>query len=400
MSGAWQSLNGGMAMKILHVVNRYYPFIGGTENYVYNLSRELVKLGHEVTVVCAAEPKRNSETIEGVRVVRLNYAFKIANTNVAFFLPFEIMRTDFDVLHTYIPHPWSADWAAWIACIKNKPLVLTYNNDIPEKGKYQILTWIYNRLFLRIILRIARIIICTQEKYAEYSKLLRQIKERDKIIAIPCGVDVEQFFPIKRNMTQTKRIFFLSVLDEFHRYKGLDYLLEAFSQVLNKRKDVSLFIGGEGVLKEEYENKARKRGISDYVVFLGCIPASDLNRYFNECDIFVLPSISSDQEGFGIVLLEAMACAKPVITTSIVGPAEQIRQWDAGLIAEPRNVDALAAALMQLLGDHNRAQAMGQRARQLAEQKYGWRSVAQQMETLYTEVLREYSVKFSSLKQK
>lgn len=373
-------------MKILQVANRFFPYIGGTENYVYNLSKELVKLGHKVTVICANEPKLKSETIEGINVIRVNYLFKIANTNITPFLALDILRQDFDIMHNYLPHPWSVDWASLIGRIKKKPMILTYNNDIPEKGKYKVLTWIYNRIFLKFILKVSKVIIITQSNYINFSKFL--IKFKSKIKIIPCGVDIEKIHSLNlQKKDNIKRIFFLSVLDEYHRYKGLDYLLKSFVNVLKEINDVVLVIGGEGALRKEYEKMAEDFGISKYVNFVGRIPRTEINRYFNECDVFVLPSISSEQEGFGIVALEAMACGKPVIATNIVGTSSQIERHQAGIVITPRNEEELRRALVKILENEKLMLEMGSAGLKLVEQNYSWQKVAKQILNIYNSLL-------------
>jgi len=373
-------------MKILQICNRFYPYIGGTENYIYNLSKELVKLGHKVTVICADEPKTGNGIIDGVNVIRIKYIFKIANTNITPLLPLVILKQDFDIIHSHIPHPWSVDWAALFAFIRSKPLIITYHNDITERGKYRFLTWIYNRVFLKIILAIAGVIINTQEKYLEYSRHLEIYK--DKIKVIPCGVDIEKFYPL--NLTKKdnlKRVFFLSVLDEYHRYKGLDYLLKAFAKIIEKRKNVLLVIGGDGVLRREYENMAKDLSIDSYVNFLGVIPKDKLNYYFNDCDVFVLPSVSSEQEGFGIVVLEAMACEKPVVVTNITGVSEYIERFNTGKVVSPKDVTFLAGSMMQILEDRETALQMSRNGRMLVENRYGWNKAAGEVLNIYRNLI-------------
>jgi len=101
-------------MKILQTPVRFYPFTGGVENYVYYLSRELVKSGNQVKVVCANEPDIESkQRVEGIEVERLPYMGKIANTNITTGLPGALSDGDYDIIHTHIPTPWSADWSAF-----------------------------------------------------------------------------------------------------------------------------------------------------------------------------------------------------------------------------------------------------------------------------------------------
>lgn len=101
-------------MKILQTPVRFHPFIGGVENYVYNLSRGLVGLGHEVTVLCANESKlEKEELLDGIKVRRLPYACKIANTNITPSLPIEILREEFDLIHAHLPTPGARTGALW-----------------------------------------------------------------------------------------------------------------------------------------------------------------------------------------------------------------------------------------------------------------------------------------------
>jgi glycosyltransferase involved in cell wall biosynthesis len=376
-------------MKILQTPVRFYPFVGGVENYVYNLSRELIELGHEVTVVCANEPKvKSMEITDGIRVKRLNYIGKIANTNITLKLPLELLKEDFDIVHTHIPTPWSADWSAIISMTKNKSLILTYHNDIVGNGFANCIAKFYNFTSLKLMLRKAAKIIISQPNYLASSPYLK--KYENKIEVIPSGVDIRHFKPLKVGKEENM-VFFLSVLDEFHRYKGLDYLLEALKRVKKEILNVRLIVGGEGKLLNYYKQKVTSMGLGDNVEFAGFIPDEEIVKYYNKCDIFVLPSISAKQEGFGMVLLEAMACGKPVVTTEIVGIAKDARERNCGKIIEPKNVDALADAVIEVLQDKESAKRMGANGRRLVEEKYGWKKVGEMVQSVYEDVLNKVS---------
>ncbi|MDD3710551.1 MAG: glycosyltransferase family 4 protein [Methanothrix sp.] len=368
-------------MKILQTPVRFRPFIGGVENYVYNLSRGLVRLGHEVTVLCANEPKSEKEELmDGIRVKRLPYIGKIANTNITPSLPIEILREDFDLVHAHLPTPWSADLSAVFAKMKRKPLILTYHNDIVGAGFANRAAHLYNHTALKILLNRADRIIITQPKYLRSSPYLKRYE--DKIVVIPVGVDVERFRPMHSDKINNS-IFFLSVLDEFHQYKGLDQLLRALVLVKEEIFDVKLIVGGDGHLLEHYRRLSEDLGLGENVEFLGRVPEEMLANYYNRCDIFVLPSVSKAQEGFGMVLLEAMACGKPVVCTDIVGVADEVKAEGAGLIVETSNVDQLAGAMSYLLQNGSRTQKMGEVGRRLVEERYGWEKVAKKVEEVY-----------------
>lgn len=372
-------------MKLLQTPVRFYPFIGGVENYVYYLSKELVNLGHKVKVVCANEPQSESEGfVEGVEVSRLNYISKVANTNITPDLPFKLNREDFDLIHTHIPTPWSADWSRIMANRKNKPLVLTYHNDIIGNGIANHIAKFYNSTALKTLLKSADRIIITQPNYLKYSPYLPPYE--DKIEVIPNGVDVEKFKPASVEKEENT-LFFLSLLDEFHEYKGLDYLLEAIKIVKKSIPDVKLIVGGKGVLMEHYIKKTESMGLSNNVEFHGFIPDERMAEYYSAANIFVLPSISSLQEGFGIVALEALACKTPVITTEIVGVSSDLMDENAGLAVAPKNKDELAAAIIQLLENEDLALKMGVNGRNLVKSNYTWKGIAKMMEKVYYELV-------------
>lgn len=374
-------------MKILQTPVRFYPFTGGVENYVYYLSRELVKSGNQVKVVCANEPDIESkQRVEGIEVERLPYMGKIANTNITTGLPGVLSDGDYDIIHTHIPTPWSADWSAFYSNSKKKPLVVTYHNDIVGQGLASLVARIYNSVGLNYVLKTAAKIIITQPGYLQSSSYLA--KYRDKIEVIPNGVDVEKFQPKQASGNEDKStIFFLSVLDEFHKYKGLEYLLKALKIVKNKIPDVKLIVGGKGVLLDHYQEMAASLGLKDNVEFAGFIPHEEIADYYSQTSVFVLPSISSLQEGFGIVALEALACQTPVVTTDIVGVAQDLKQIQGGIVTSPRDTQKLADAITQILSDVEMQKEMGQRGRKLVEEKYTWKDVANSMEKVYKEIL-------------
>lgn len=374
-------------MKILQTPVRFYPFTGGVENYVYYLSRELVNSGNQVKVVCANEPDIESkQRVEGIEVERLPYMGKIANTNITTGLPGALSDGDYDIIHTHIPTPWSADWSAFYSNSKKKPLVVTYHNDIIGQGLASLVARIYNSVGLNYVLKTAAKIIITQPGYLQSSSHLA--KYQDKIEVIPNGVDVEKFQPIQASDNEDKStIFFLSVLDEFHKYKGLEYLLEALKIVKNNVPDVKLIVGGKGVLLDHHQEMAASLGLKDNVEFAGFIPDEEIADYYSQASVFVLPSISSLQEGFGIVALEALACQTPVVTTDIVGVAQDLKQIKGGIVIPPRDTHKLADAITQILSDAEMQKEMGQRGRKLVQEKYTWKGVASSMEKVYKEIL-------------
>ena len=368
-------------MKVLQVAPRFYPYIGGVENYVYCLSRELIKLGQEVKVICAREPAVGDESVEGVEVKRLRYTGKIANTALTLGLAKEVFFADCDIIHAHLPDPWSASLAAFVAAIRKKPLILTYHNDIVGKGICGYFAKTYNLIFLPLLLKLTKKILITHKEYLDYSPYLKGYAR--KIEVFPPGVDLDAFkLPIKK-VNDEKTILFLGLLDEFHRYKGLDYLIRAMTLIKKEIARVKLIVGGEGVLKNYYKELAYSLGLDREIEFVGFISQEKLSDFYTQGDIFVLPSLSCTQEGFGIVLLEAMAAAKPVITTDIVGTARKIKEAMAGRVVKPADEKALATAIIEILRDETLATIMGQNGQGLVREHYDWRIIAKGFLELY-----------------
>lgn len=364
-------------IRILQVSPRFKPYIGGVENHVYYLSKELVKLGHDVTVVCANEPKRNSETIDGINVKPLPYLFKIANTNITPTIPFSLILKKADIIHSHIPTPWSADWSSLISEIKRTPLIITYHNDIVGQGINSIIAGLYNRTLLKLTLSLANRIIVTEPRY---KKSIHLADYQEKLLVIPNGVDVDRFKP-EKTKKRGPIIFFLGILDRAHRYKGVDYLIRAFFSVRKMMGNAKLVIGGSGELVDEYKGLCGELGISDSVEFAGFIREDKLVDYYNKCDVFVLPSIDKRQEGFGMVVLEAMSCNKPVVVTDVVGVSKDVRKHSLGAVVKPRDVDSLANGIIRVL-KNKRAYAN----REFVEKHYNWKKIAKTVSDLYEEL--------------
>src|ERR1039458_70661 len=365
-------------LRIVQTPTRFWPAYGGVEKYVLELSKELVMRGNDVTVVCADEPHADSCTVQEVKIVRLPYRVKIANTNITRGLFRTLMRDDSDIIHTHIPTPWSADISALVSLVKRKPLIVTYHNDLTGQGIDNLIAGLYNATLLHIVLWRAKRVIITQPRYLDYS---RQLKfHRNKVVTIPLGVT--EPLTISKGERKPGQIFFMSVLDKHHEYKGLDVLLRSMVQITNSRRDAKLLVGGGGELVDMYSGVARELGISDSVEFLGSVPDKELAELYSSSSLFVLPSVNK-MEGFGIVALEALSYATPVITTQFAGSSQFIKETRAGLVVQSRDPDALAKAVLALLDDRREAESMGVRGAEAVSREFGWERIARLMTAAY-----------------
>ena len=371
-------MENGDGMKILQTPPRILSS-GGVERYVADLSGELIKRGHQVQILCSRS--RSDVLPRSILPVRiLTPLGLIGNTPITPSLPCHLLCEDFDILHTHTPTPWSSDWSRIIAGLKGRPLVLTYHSAITGEGSAAMIARFYNRTALKHLFRSADRIILARPGYIPLP--LRNFQ--DRIEYIPVGVDTSQFYPEKTGFSTD--VFFLSVLDAFHGFKGLDTLLEAIKRVKKEIPTIRLVIGGGGSQIPYYARQADSMDLGANVRFTGYIPQERLKDYFTGSRLFVLPSRAPELETFGIVLLEAMACGRPVVTTKIAGMAEDIIRSSSGIIVEPDSPGELATAILSILKDEYAAEKMGENGLHLIREKYLWPTIAARMEQLYKDI--------------
>jgi glycosyltransferase involved in cell wall biosynthesis len=165
--------------------------------------------------------------------------------------------------------------------------------------------------------------------------------------------------------------------------KGLSYLLEAYSRLLESYPELELLVVGSPRPGGETERQIESLGLSSRVRFVSGISTDELVRLYAEAAIAVVPSV---YEGFGFPAGEAMACGLPVVATD--GGALPEVVGDAGIQVPVRNAAALASAVADLLDDQILRDDLGRRARQRIESRFCWRMTARRMTDLYREVLQ------------
>ncbi|MFX1519042.1 MAG: glycosyltransferase family 4 protein [Promethearchaeota archaeon] len=383
-------------MRIVHVTSHFLPdVVGGVENYVYHLSKEFIKHGHNVTIYTSRSRRVTPTTkkFDGISVVRLPTLFQLYNTPILPSLFFELIKEDVDVIHAHLPHPMVYDMTAISSQFRNIPLVVTIHNlEVGGHSLNTLFSKFYSNTLLHLTLRSAKKIITTTQQYIETTDLLKKL--RSKITVIPVGVDLK-YLKIKYDKEKLRSelslsdkfvILFVSKLTESHRYKGLIYLLKALAGIKKTVPEIQLFVIGKGKLRPYYEELTRKFHIEDKVTFTGFVKENTLINYYALADLLVLPSISK-LEGFGMVALEALAFETPVITTDIAGVSEVLTKEKCGIVIESKNSLALTNAIQTFLLDRELARVMGMRGRKVIAQKYNWTDISKRMINVYQELI-------------
>jgi glycosyltransferase involved in cell wall biosynthesis len=236
-------------------------------------------------------------------------------------------------------------------------------------------------------LRAAAVLSATSEDYASESRLAGM-----RVVAIPNGVDTDRFRPGLDGSAVRERhgiapgaplAVFVGALDRPHYFKGLPGLQEAVAWL----PQASVLVVGDGALRATYERQASELGIADRVHFAGRVSDEELPLHYAAADVTVLPSVTRG-EAFGLVLVEAMACGRPVVATSLPGVRTVVRDGVTGLLAEPGSVAELAAKLQELLANRAESARMGAAARKDVEARFGWGRIAEQWEAQSERALR------------
>ena len=357
-------------------IGKFYPpeYHGGLESAVAALNVELVRRGCAVSCVVAALRGRGSVAdVDGVRVVRARSFGTLLSQPLAPGLVGAVRREAGDVVHLHHPNPLG-DVAA--LADRRRPLVVTQHSDVVR----QRALWPLYGPLVRGVFRRARFVVVASENYRGTSRELAGFD--GKVRVIPYGIVAERFAlgagtaerALALRAAWGPRPVVLAV-GRLVGYKGFDVLLAAARGL-----DATVVVVGAG------PEEARLRSLAPPgTVFAGRMRDADLPACYHACDVFCLPSVTI-AEAFGVVLLEAMACGKPLVTTSLpTGVTAVNRDGATGLVVPPGDADTLRDALRALLADPARRRAMGEEGKRAVEAEYTAARMAERYLTLYRE---------------
>lgn len=359
-------------MKLVIITPYFYPHIGGVENYSYQMSRILKKLYKWEIVIITTHDKNQKmkiETRNGMKVYRLPFWFKLSNSPVN---PLwirsirQIIRSEHpDVVNAHSPVLFMADIAAYVC--GEIPFILTYHSGSLKKGTFMkdVLIALYEKYFLPKIFTYSDRIIFTSVK-----PIIKNIKKyQTKMYSIPPGVDTTIFKPSNRKTRNT--ILYVGRIEKSSSWKGINYLLDAVELLSKVNPDIMLHLVGSGDAVLPFKVYAKSKGIEKNVRFLGSLQGKALREAYASATVVVLPSIS-EAESFGTILIEAMAMKKPVIGSNIGGIPYVIDNKKTGILVPPRNANALAKALLNVLTDTTLAKRIGENGYKKVLNSYTW----------------------------
>ncbi len=375
-------------MKLVLVNYEYQPLGGGAGNATACIARALALQGQEVTVVTSAfgDLRGTTQEAPNLTVARLaarrrradrsNYGEMLSFVAAAArFLPRFLRAHAPDGMIVFFSLPCGP--LGWLAHhLTGTPYVISLRgSDVPEteasvSTMHRLLTPVR-----RMVLRNARAVIANSRGLSRLSEAADPIPTA----MIPNGVDTEVFAPAEvRAPNKAMQLLYVGRLQS---QKNLIATLEQFAFARSHAAEpMRLMLAGDGPQRAELEMKAQTLGLGDAVQWLGWLDKPALLRAYHEADVMLNPSFG---EGMPNTVLEAMACALPVIASRVTGNDELVKHGETGLLFDLADPGALGRAILQLANEPARRLAMGVRAREIVCADYSWGSTAAQYAALF-----------------
>lgn len=351
-------------LKILYVI-RDPPGFGGAERQLLEISKRLVAKGHQVTILCGkTKPDLPAEEwIDGVyfRYLKLLpdglFRFKRFSFYISryLFYPFSLGLLEWirdispDILIEYVtPAPSLVYWLTRLLQLPCGAEIMEYRDRRQWAEVTDPLTAVFGYISQNLFFRHFRYQQINTISRATKQQLIHGGFQADMIKVVYGGVDCQFFRPdpaVKRDLN------LLIVVGRLMPQKGHRLLLETFVQVRRQRPQAKLAIVGEGPLRSRLEAQVEQFGLTDQVIFTGKVTETEKRTWLCRAACFVMPSL---QEGFGMVLLEAMACGLPLVTFDL--PVfKEILNEQCGFTSIPRfNTGLMARQIVEMLSNEAR----------------------------------------------
>lgn len=361
-----------MKNRIVHVTYAYPPAIGGLEQVAQQLAIAQAESGASVSVITSNKGWDGKRDVhDTIPVTRLK-SFVIANTTIipGLFRQLLHLKPE-DTVHLHIAQAFTPE-VVWLASkMRGFHYVAHVHLDVPPSGWAGFLLRIYKPLILGKVLRDAHgVAVFTNEQKKVLGK--RYHLEVANVHVIPNGVSSEFFIPKRRNMHKKPRLLFVGRLSY---QKNLKQLLDALNGV---SEQFITTIVGDGELKQELKAYAKELKLKN-ITFAGFASGETLRNYYDQADVFVLPS---EREGMPLVLLEAMAAGLPIVATRVTGNKDVVKHRKNGLLVPYGNAMALRTALVKLAADKPLYRTMSRTTLAMA-QTFTWTAVRERFATIY-----------------
>ena len=387
-------------MKILMLTWEYPPrIVGGIARVVHDLSKRLIKDGHEVTVVTYREGDTPYyENDKGVEVYRVDNYMITPNNFIDWIMQLnfnmvakasELIAKNgkFDVIHA---HDWLvANSAKALKQAYGIPLVSTIhatesgrNSGIHDETQRYI-----NDTEWMLTYESTEVIVNSNFMKSHVQGLFGL--PFDKINVVNNGINLTNFSGIDRDYEFRRQYAadnekIILYVGRLVYEKGIQHLIAAMPKILNGYNDAKLIIAGKGGMLDELRQEAENLGLGNKVYFTGYLDAKQVQKMYKCADIAVFPST---YEPFGIVALEAMLAGVPTVVSDVGGLNEIIEHKVNGMKSYAGNANSIADSILTLLFDHQLCNNISKNAKAKVKEQYNWNKIAQDTHFIYQKAI-------------
>lgn len=373
-----------MKIKVLHITKM--KGISGSENHLLTLLAGLNKDRFEVYLCILAESRHLCLLQEYTRkleiagiIVSVLVMHKYANVSLVWKLRNYILRENIHIVHTHLIH---ADFYGTLAAkLAGVATILSSRHNDDRFRKYLPLIWLN-----RFLARWHSNIIVISDWIGVFLQEVEKIPV-EKIVRIHYGLEakiiIDKTNPqyIRQQFQIPNQVPVIVTIGRLTDQKGHTYLLRAVKQVKAQFPDLRVLIIGDGELRPELENQSKELELEANVIFPGY--RNDALKLLSGCDFFVFPSL---WEGFGLVLLEAMALKKAIVASNVSAIPESVVDGKTGILVPPKDPEKLAEATVTLLNDHELRLSMGEAGYIHLQDNFSVQKMVTATETLYMRV--------------
>ncbi|UCB60400.1 MAG: glycosyltransferase family 4 protein [Candidatus Bathyarchaeota archaeon] len=375
----------------------------------YFISKEQAKLGVEINVVARRKPGEGAyEEVEGIRVHRVKFPYninalrKIRELDSKFGVDLVHAHGTCGLLYPAIPKKIRCPLVVHAHSIslgmkrhayrlpKNRSLKLFLKSRFREETSIlrERLYWPHSDLLIAV----------SQAQKAEIEEYYGV--KQENINVIYNGVEKSIFKPLRdtQPLRDTLGLHDKQVIlfvGHFVLRKGIPLLLKAMPEILGKIPNAFLLcVGGtpKWLGTQMYwtylQEIIDRKNLAGHVKLVGQIPHQDLPYYYSLSDVFAFPSL---YEAFAKVILEAMACETPVVASRVGGLPEAIEHNVNGILVDPKNVNQLASAIIEILQDRKVAQRMGKKGRDVVTRRFTWQHTVKELSKTYHELIQTHA---------
>ncbi|CAK0737862.1 putative Glycosyltransferase family 4 protein [Gammaproteobacteria bacterium] len=365
-------------MRILHWAESFLPRIGGGEVFIHQLAGALQLHGHRCAIITnQVDNLPTYEQIDQLDVYRFPFTAALAGRDLRLIirLATEVQALTCawqpDILHLHTVQPSAFFFLRLQKAIK-RPYVYTTHDPLmghPDQ----------NSLWMQIISSTTNVVAVSQTMRDQVISAVPSAISKTRVIlnalSMPADAPTSiSFHP--PSLFCAARLF---------QTKGLDVLLRSLPAVQMQFPEVTAVIAGDGPIRAALQDLSRELGISHAVRFTGWIAPQQIPAEINHVTLVMAPSLQ--EESFGLILLQAMQMARPVIASRVGGMTEVVQHEQTGWLVPPGDISALSTAIVRMLQDPVRAAQFGKQGRERAQTIFSWERCLTEYERLYQQMV-------------